>query len=252
MSIPSRQDKLRLDALLVSRGFCSSRTQAQRAILAGAVRVGGETAAKPGKTYPAAAEVVVEKAPRYVSRGGDKLKGALSSFRLVVAGAVALDAGASTGGFTDCLLQEGARRVYSLDVGKGQLAWKLRRDGRVAAIEGKNARYLKPSDLPEPVDLITADLSFISLAKVLPALNAVLIPGGRMVVLVKPQFEAGREEVGRGGVVRSAESRSRAVESVRLSAEKIGLSVEGEAESVLAGPAGNREIFLLLRKPRKN
>jgi 23S rRNA (cytidine1920-2'-O)/16S rRNA (cytidine1409-2'-O)-methyltransferase len=249
VSISSRKNQLRLDALLVSRGLFPSREQAQRAIRAGEVRVGGEVATKPGKSYPETAAVAVETGPRYASRGGEKLKGALESFRLVVAGAVALDVGASTGGFTDCLLQEGAKRVYSLDVGRGQLAWKLRCDPRVAVIEERNARYLRPGDLPERIDLVTADVSFISLTKVLPALQGVLAPGGKMVVLVKPQFEAGREEVGRGGVVRSAAARAKAVDGVRRAAESLGLRVEGEAESVLQGPAGNREFFLLLLKP---
>lgn len=243
------KNKIRLDSLLVNRGLFPSREQAQRAIRAGKVRVGGEVAAKPGKSCPAAAVIAVDEGPRYASRGGDKLAGALRAFRLVVEGCVALDVGASTGGFTDCLLREGAKRVYSLDVGRGQLAWKLRRDPRVVVIEGRNARYLVPGDFPERIDLITADVSFISLAKVLPALSAVLKPGGRMVALVKPQFEAGREEVGRGGVVRSAAVQARTVESVRRCAESLGLSVAGEAESVLQGPAGNREFFLLLLKP---
>jgi len=243
------KNKIRLDALLVARGISPSREQAQRAILAGQVRVGGEVATKPGKSHPCGSLIAVEEGPRYVSRGGDKLKGALEAFRLGVSGVVALDVGASTGGFTDCLLQEGAKRVYSLDVGRGQLAWKLRRDRRVAVIEGKNARYLEAFDFPERIDLITADVSFISLAKVLPALTAVLQPGGRMVVLVKPQFEAGREEVGKGGVVRSPAAQAKAVEGVRRCAQRLNLTVAGEAESVLRGPAGNREFFLLLLKP---
>jgi len=240
--------KPRLDSLLVARGYFPSREQAQRAIRAGGVRVAGQIAEKPGKSCPVSAAIAVISRPRYVSRGGEKLKGALTAFGLKVAGLTAVDVGASTGGFTDCLLQEGAKRVYSLDVGKGQLAWKLRQDPRVAVVEGKNARYLVPEDFPERIELATADVSFISLRKLLPALAGLLGTGGRIVALVKPQFEAERGEVGRGGVVRSAAQQQEAVRRVRECAERLGLVPEGEAESVLQGPAGNREFFLLLRK----
>src|SRR5262249_7292454 len=191
--------------------------------------------------------VAVDPVP-YVGRGGLKLAAALDRFGIDPAGRAALDVGASTGGFTDCLLQRGARRVVALDVGRGQLAWRLRQDARVVVLERKNVRTLVPADLPEPPTLAVIDVSFISLAKVLPAVAAVLAPGGAAVALVKPQFEVGRERVGKGGVVRDEAVRASAVASVRRASVGLGFAVCGEADSVLPGPKGNREVFLWLRR----
>ncbi len=239
---------VRLDRLLVDRGLVPSRERARRLIMAGEVLVGGHPVTKAGTTVAADAELRLRApASPYVSRGGEKLAGALDAFALDVAGLVALDVGASTGGFTDCLLRRGARRVYALDVGYGQLAWRLRQDPRVVVIERTNARTLDPASLPEPAEVAVVDVSFISLARVLPAVASCVRPGGWLVPLVKPLFEGGRGRVGKGGVVRDPEERAAAVAAVRAAAEAIGLSAGGEAESVLAGPKGNREVFLLLR-----
>ncbi|MFH1038579.1 MAG: TlyA family RNA methyltransferase [PVC group bacterium] len=243
--------KTRLDLLLVERGALPSREQAQRVIRAGRVFVDGQRADKPGRRFPADAAIRVESPPRYVGRGGDKLKGALDAFDLKVADRVVLDVGSSTGGFADCLLQEGARRVYCLDVGKGQLAWKLRQDPRVVVREGCNARYLTGNDLPETPDIITVDVSFISLQKVLPALANLLAGDGLILALIKPQFEAGRAEIKRGGVVRDSAAHQRVIEEIRHFSLSRGLLVEGVSESVLTGPAGNKEFFILLRAGAK-
>jgi len=240
---------VRLDRLLVDRGLVPSRERAQRLILAGAVLVGDRPATKPGTLVAADASLRL-RAPvsDYVSRGGEKLAGALDGFGLDVAGAVALDVGASTGGFTDCLLRRGARRVIALDVGYGQLAWSLRQDARVVVLERTNARSLDATMLPETPDVATIDVSFISLALVLPPVAAALRAGGQVVALVKPQFEAGRSQVGKGGVVRDPVVRAAAVAAIRLAAEASGFRVRGEADSVLHGPKGNREVFLWLEK----
>ena len=241
---------VRLDRLLVDLGLAASRERAQRLILAGEVLVGGRPATKPGTMVAADAPLRLRRPPSdYVSRGGEKLAGALDAFGLEVAGQVALDVGASTGGFTDCLLRRGARRVFALDVGYGQLAWTLRQDARVTVLERINARRLEASMLAEAPDLATVDVSFISLALVLPAVAAVLRPAGSVVALVKPQFEAGRGQVGKGGVVRDPTVRAAAVARIRDEAQTLGLTVRGESDSVLAGPKGNREVFLWLARP---
>ena len=241
---------VRLDRLLVDLGLAPSRERAQRLILAGEVLVGDRPATKPGTMVAADAPLRLRRPPSdYVSRGGEKLAGALDAFGLEVAGQVALDVGASTGGFTDCLLRRGARRVFALDVGYGQLAWTLRQDARVTVLERINARRLEASMLAEAPDLATVDVSFISLALVLPAVAAVLRPAGSVVALVKPQFEAGRGQVGKGGVVRDPTVRAAAVARVRDEAQTLGLMVRGESDSVLAGPKGNREVFLWLARP---
>ena len=241
---------VRLDRLLVDLGLAASRERAQRLILAGEVLVGDRPATKPGTMVAADAPLRLRRPPSdYVSRGGEKLAGALDAFGLEVAGHVALDVGASTGGFTDCLLRRGARRVFALDVGYGQLAWTLRQDARVTVLERINARRLEASMLAEAPDLATVDVSFISLALVLPAVAAVLRPAGSVVALVKPQFEAGRGQVGKGGVVRDPTVRAAAVARVRDEAQTLGLMVRGESDSVLAGPKGNREVFLWLARP---
>jgi 23S rRNA (cytidine1920-2'-O)/16S rRNA (cytidine1409-2'-O)-methyltransferase len=234
--------KKRLDFLLVERGLAESRMQAQRLIRAGLVRVAGQVADKPGARVAAGAEITLQARPRFVSRGGEKLDAALVRFGLDVAGVVAADVGASTGGFTDCLLQHGASRVYAIDVGYGQLAWRLRNDSRVVVMERTNARYLE--SLPEPVDLVTADVSFISLSLILPAAVRWLNPSaGRVVALIKPQFEAGRREVGKGGVVRDTGVHRRVVEQVLDIAAGLGLGLRGLMPSPLRGPAGNVEFL---------
>ena len=241
---------VRLDRLLVDRGLAPSRERAQRLILAGEVLVAERPATKPGSLVAPDAPIRVRvRASAFVSRGGEKLAGALDAFGLDVGGLVALDVGASTGGFTDCLLRRGARRVMAVDVGYGQLAWALRQDARVVVLERTNARHLAPGALPEPPDLATLDVSFISLTLVLPAVRNVLRPGGMIVALVKPQFEAGRGQVGKGGVVREPEARAAAVTRVQEAAAALGLDVRGAAESVLPGAKGNREVFLWLARP---
>ena len=241
--------RVRIDRLLVERGLAASRERARRLVMTGDVLVADRPITKPGAEVPADAEVRLRTADSpYVSRGGEKLAGALDAFGLEVRDLVAFDVGASTGGFTDCLLQRGARRVIALDVGYGQLAWKLRHDPRVVVIERTNARHLTPAMLPEAPDLAVVDVSFISLATVLPAVAGVLAPRGTIVALVKPQFEVGRGRVGKGGVVRDPARRAEAVAGVRTAAERLGFAVRGEAESVLSGPKGNREVFIWLAR----
>ena len=239
-------DRVRLDQLLVARELAPSRERAQALILAGAVRVDGRRADRAAAPVAADAALTVASGPRYVSRGGDKLAGALDDLRIDVAGKVALDVGSSTGGFTDCLLQRGALRVHCVDVGKGQLDWKLRTDPRVTVREGLNAR--EGFELAEPVDLIVADLSFISLRLALPPSFRHLKEGGDIVALVKPQFEAGREHVGPGGIARAAAARAAAAVAVaeRFTAE--GAGALAIVPSRLAGREGNRELFLHARK----
>ncbi len=240
---------VRLDRLLVDRGLAPSRERAQRLVMAGEVLVDDRPATKPGAIVrPEATLRLRTPASPYVSRGGEKLAGALDGFEVRVADRVALDVGASTGGFTDCLLRRGVRRVICVDVGYGQLAWSLRGDSRIHVLERVNARTLEPAMLPEVPDLVTVDVSFISLALVLPAVARVLPATGDVVALVKPQFEVGREQVGKGGVVRDPALRAAAVARIRAAAHAAGFAVRGEAESVLPGPKGNREVFLWLEK----
>lgn len=233
--------KERLDLLLVERELAESRQQAQRLIMAGQVTVDGGVVDKPGTRVPVSAEVEVAGALPYVSRGGYKLAAALDAFALEVEGLIAADIGASTGGFTDCLLQRGAARVYAIDVGYGQLAWKLRQDPRVVVMDRVNARYLER--LPEAVDLATVDVSFISLRLVLPALVGWLGPAGQIVALVKPQFEAGREQVGKGGVVRDPAVHRAVLLEILCWAAGHGLGLMGLIRSPLTGPAGNVEFL---------
>jgi 23S rRNA (cytidine1920-2'-O)/16S rRNA (cytidine1409-2'-O)-methyltransferase len=234
----------RLDVALVERGIFPSRARAQAAVMAGRVRVDGRPVDKPGTGVRAEAAIEVAEAPEYASRGGVKLANALDALGVDVAGASALDLGASTGGFTDCLLRRGARRVIALDVGYGQLDWRLRQDDRVHAMERTNARDLRPGMLPWPPDLVTCDLSFISIGTVWGAVRACLAPGWRAMVMVKPQFEVGRERVGAGGVVRDPEAREDAVRGVVGAIEAGGGRVLGTADSGLPGPKGNREVFV--------
>ncbi|MEZ4362795.1 MAG: TlyA family RNA methyltransferase [Kofleriaceae bacterium] len=240
----------RLDKVLVDRGLVPSRERARALILAGKVTVGGQVVHKAGHAVDAAAEVALREPDHpYVSRGALKLLKGLDSFALSVEGAVALDVGASTGGFTDVLLRRGARRVYAIDVGYGQLAWSLRQDARVVVLERANVRELPDDQVPEPADLAVIDVSFISLTLVLPHVARLLQPpGGKPIVaLVKPQFEVGRELVGKGGVVRAPEARLGAIEKVRSWAAEHGFTSHEVVESPITGPAGNVEYLLLLR-----
>lgn len=240
--------RLRLDQMLVDRGLAPSRTKAASLVLAGVVRLDGQLADKPGRQVgPDATVTVVAPDHPWVSRGGVKLAAALEAFAVAPRGRRCLDVGASTGGFTDVLLQYGAASVVALDVGRGQLDWKLRNDPRVAVVEGVNARNLRPGDLPGPFDLVTVDVSFISLKLVLPALRQLLAPGGDLICLVKPQFEVGRGQVGKGGVVRDPEARETAIREVAAFATSLGLDVLDRIPSPLPGPAGNVEELLHLR-----
>lgn len=236
-----KRPRERLDVLLVTRELAQSRAQAQRLIRAGLVRVDGQLVDKPGTQVLLDAKVALEARPRFASRGGEKLEAALAGFELSVSGWIVADVGASTGGFTDCLLQRGARRVYAIDVGYGQLDWRLRNDERVVVMERTNARYLE--NLPEPVDLVTVDVSFISLGLILPAAVRWLRQHGQMVALIKPQFEAGRREVGKGGVVRDPMVHRAVLERVLEMAEELGLGLRGLMVSPLRGPAGNIEFL---------
>jgi 23S rRNA (cytidine1920-2'-O)/16S rRNA (cytidine1409-2'-O)-methyltransferase len=242
--------KQRLDQLLVQRELAESREKAQRLILAGAVRVAGRVATKPGHDFADDVEISVDQPERFVSRGGEKLEGAFQHFNLNVTGKLCVDVGASTGGFTDCLLQHGAARVFAVDVGKGQLHWKLRNDPRVVVLDGLNARFLRAGHLPAPPQVVTVDASFISLTLVLPAVKELLAPGGEIITLIKPQFEAGRAEVGKGGVVRDPRVRQQVVERVRsFGVGQLGLQWLGLCESPLLGPAGNVEFLAYWKKP---
>ncbi|MGI8588679.1 MAG: TlyA family RNA methyltransferase [Chloroflexia bacterium] len=240
--------KQRLDLLVVERGLAESRERARALIMAGSVSAGGQPASKPGMFFPLDVEIAVKAALPYVSRGGFKLAGALEAFGLGprLVGIVALDAGASTGGFTDVLLQHGAARVYAADVGTGQLAWKLQTDPRVVVMDDVNVRYLEA--LPEQVELVTADLAFISLSLVMPALIRVSAPDAFMLLLVKPQFEAGRAQVGKGGVVRDPGVHRAVLERLAAEWEALGLTLCGLTRSPILGPAGNVEFVAYLEK----
>jgi 23S rRNA (cytidine1920-2'-O)/16S rRNA (cytidine1409-2'-O)-methyltransferase len=244
--------RMRLDTELVRRGLARSREQAAELIAAGRVAVAGQTAAKAATQVGRESAITIadsQRGPEYASRGGRKLEGALAAFAdLAVAGRRCLDAGASTGGFTDVLLRAGAAHVVAVDVGYGQLAWALRSDPRVTVLDRVNARQLTPEQVAPPPGLVTADLSFISLELVLPALAACAAPAADFVVLVKPQFEVGKGQVGPGGVVRDPARREAAVASVAGAALEIGLGVLGIVASPLPGPSGNVEYFLWLRR----
>jgi 23S rRNA (cytidine1920-2'-O)/16S rRNA (cytidine1409-2'-O)-methyltransferase len=239
--------KERLDVLLVKRGLSPSREKAQRVIMAGGVFSDGTRMDKPSQLLAPDRPLEVREADRYVGRGGHKLEAALRHFAIDPSGWVCLDVGASTGGFTDCLLQHEASKVYALDVGHGQLDWKIRNDPRVVVMEHCNARHLAPGDLPEKVRLAVADVSFISLTLVLPPVAGLLTDGGMMVALIKPQFELSRAEVGRGGVVRDEALRGKAVEKIRSFASGLGWTWGGVVDSPIAGAEGNREFLCLLR-----
>lgn len=236
----------RLDFLLVQRRLVASREEGRRKILAGAVLVNDQTVAKAGSLIDTSAQIRVKASSPYVGRGGLKLEKALREFAVDAGGKTALDVGASTGGFTDCLLACGAVKVFAVDVGYGQLHWKLRSDPRVVAFERTNIRHLEATALPCPVDLATVDVSFISLKLVLPKVKEFLAADGEVLALIKPQFEVGKGKVGKGGVVRSAEEHQRVIEEIRDAARAMGFQVRGVTDSPLLGPAGNREFFIHL------
>lgn len=239
--------KERLDRLLVDRGLADSREKAQALILAGDVMVDGQRSDKPGRTISVEATVEVTARLAYVSRGGLKMEGALDQFGIDVTGWTCLDVGSSTGGFTDCLLQRGAARVWAYDVGKGQLDWKLRNDPRVEVHEGVNVRHLKPEDVPERFDFAVCDASFISVTMLVPVMAGVLKDGGSMVILVKPQFEVGKGEVGKGGIVRDPALHAAACDRVREAVEELGFRAT-IIESPILGTEGNREFLLYARQ----
>jgi 23S rRNA (cytidine1920-2'-O)/16S rRNA (cytidine1409-2'-O)-methyltransferase len=240
--------KSRLDTFLVERGDFSSREQAQRAIMAGEIKIGTRVAAKASEQVTASDVVEVKAAQKYVGRGGLKLEGALDAFRLEVTGKMALDIGASTGGFTDCLLQRGVSRVYAVDVGHDQLAWKIRNDPRVVVFEKLNARHLTREQIPEPIDLCVIDVSFISLTLVLPNAFELITPDGVILALIKPQFELERRDVGRGGIVKEKPLHEKAQTKIRDFVERMGHRVDEIAPSVIQGTDGNQEFFACLRK----
>ena len=240
--------KTRLDQLLVARGFYPSGEKARRAIMAGLVYVDGQKADKPGRSIAGEAGLEVRAGEKFVGRGGLKLEAGLEHFQIAVEGRVAVDVGASTGGFTDCLLQRGATKVHAIDVGHGQMDWKLRNDPRVVVREGMNARFLTPADIGEPVDIAVADVSFISLTLILPAAFALLAPAADMVVLIKPQFELSPDKVGKGGVVRETQFHDEAVAKIRTFVENAGWRWAGLVPSPITGREGNVE-FLAHLKP---
>lgn len=240
--------KSRIDVLLVERGLAPSRQRAQAMILAGQVRVNGQNARKAGESVAADSQIEISGADsKYASRAGAKLEGALADFGVDVRGKICLDVGSSNGGFTDCLLQHGARRVYAVDVNIAQLDWKLQRDERVRAIK-KNARFLKAEDIGEPVSIVTVDVSFISVTKILPALAAIAEGGAEFLILIKPQFELEKGLVGKGGIVRDAQLHERAIASVRAAAAKCGLMILSVQPSRITGAEGNQEYFLHARR----
>jgi 23S rRNA (cytidine1920-2'-O)/16S rRNA (cytidine1409-2'-O)-methyltransferase len=237
----------RLDRLLLDRGLADSREKAQALIMAGEVLVSGRKAQKPGETVPSGSLIEVLARPRFVGRGGLKLQAALEHFKVNPAGQVCLDVGASTGGFTDCLLQNGATRVHAVDVGHGQFDWKLRNDPRVVVYEGINARHLSFDQIGELVDLAVCDVSFISVTLILPAMAPLLKPAGQMIILVKPQFEAGREQVGKGGIIRDPAVQQAAIDKVAAAVTTLGFTWE-TTDSPILGAEGNREILLHARR----
>lgn len=245
-------ERVRLDKLLVDRGLAESRTKAQALVMAGVVLVDDQRASKPSDTIPADSLIRIkggdDATSRYVGRGGLKLERALHDFAVDVNDFNCLDVGASTGGFTDCLLQHGARHVIALDVGHNQIDWKLRTDSRVEVRERVNARYLQPDDFSTRFDLVVMDVSFISASKIMPALVPLLKPASSLIVLIKPQFEVGRGEVGKGGIVRDPEQHARVVDEVNRAAEQLGLVVKRVIESPIQGADGNVEFLALYVK----
>lgn len=244
MASPSRVHKERLDRMLVAQGLVSSREAAARTILAGGVSVDGVMVDKPAKLVSPDARIEIVRPASFVSRAGDKLAAALDAFHIEPRGAIGLDVGCSTGGFTDCLLQRGATRIYAIDVGYGQFEWKLRQDSRVVLLERTNIRYVDRAAVPEPIDLAVIDVSFISLTLVLPAVVYLLNSSAMVVALVKPQFEVGKGQVGRGGIVRDDTQREAVTEKVIACAAHLGLQLKGVLDSPVIGRKGNREILV--------
>jgi 23S rRNA (cytidine1920-2'-O)/16S rRNA (cytidine1409-2'-O)-methyltransferase len=242
----------RIDKLLVEKGLAESRTKAQAMVMAGVVLVNEQRVEKASDLFAAESVIRVKRAEdptsRYVGRGGLKLESALREFQIDAHGLTCLDVGASTGGFTDCLLQHGARKVFAIDVGHNQIDWRLRQDQRVEVREGVNARYLQPGDFPSKFDLVVIDVSFISAIKVLPAIVQLLSASGRLITLIKPQFEVGKGEVGSGGIVRDPQKRARVVEEVNQAAAALGLTVSKVIESPIQGAEGNVEFLALYRR----
>jgi 23S rRNA (cytidine1920-2'-O)/16S rRNA (cytidine1409-2'-O)-methyltransferase len=245
--LKSLKGKERLDILMLEKGLVKSRQEAQSFILAGFVKVNGEIITRAGQRLSSESAIKISRdyCP-YVSRGGLKLQAALDIFQVEVYNKISLDVGASTGGFTDCLLKRGAQKVYAVDVGYGQLAWELRNDPRVIPLEKTNIRYLKPENLPEKVELATIDVSFISLVLVLPAVKNLLHSPGQILALIKPQFEVGKGEVGKGGVVKDLNKHQEVIQKISSRAEELGLSSLGVIRSPLKGPKGNLEYFIYL------
>jgi 23S rRNA (cytidine1920-2'-O)/16S rRNA (cytidine1409-2'-O)-methyltransferase len=240
--------KERADALLMSRGMCDSREQAKRLILAGEVMTGTTRIAKPSTKLDTYADLSVREKPKYVGRGGLKLEGALKEFNIDPTGMTCLDCGASTGGFTDCLLQGGAVKVHAIDVGTNQLVWKIRNDPRVVVKEKFNARYMMPDDIGEQVDLAVTDVSFISLTKILPPLFSVLKAGGKIICLIKPQFELQRDDISKGGIVRDPELHQRAVDKIHdFVTQKLNREWISVTDSPITGTDGNKEFLALLQ-----
>lgn len=253
MEMDTHPVKERLDKILLMKGLAQSRERARSLIMEGKVLVNGEKVEKPGALVKKESKIELrEGGSPYVSRGGLKLEGALQEFGIDPSGMVVLDVGASTGGFTDCILQKGAKKVYAVDVGYGQLAWKLRNDPRVVNLERKNIRFLRKSEVSEEVDLILVDTSFISVEKFLPHLLTFLKPRGFLLILIKPQFEVGKGEVGKGGVVRDPILHQKVIERITRFCEQLGLRVLGVIESPLRGPKGNKEFFLYLERESKD
>ena len=244
----TKTQKKRLDLLVVERGLAESRQKAQAMILAGEVSVDGVKAEKAGVQVPEAARLdVTSRLQKYASRGGLKLEGALSDFAVNASGLTCLDLGSSTGGFTDCLLQHGAVRVYAVDVNIGQLAWKLHQDQRVVQIK-RNARELRPHEIAEPIDIVVADVSFISVTKILAPAALAAKPGATFLILIKPQFELRREDIGEGGIVKDPSLHEKAIASVETAAKSHGLEILGVSPSRITGVEGNQEFFLHARK----
>ena len=243
-----KQKKERIDRLLVELGFFETRERAQRAILAGEIRAGDHLFTKASELIAPDAPLAVAQRPQFASRGALKLEGALDFFAIEVRNKIALDIGASTGGFTDCLLQRGAAKVYAVDVGRGQLAWKLRNDPRVVVMEKLNARFLSREDIPEPVDLSVIDVSFISLTLILPRVFELITQNGMILALIKPQFELERQDVGRGGIVREPALHQKAQQKIVNFVGEANYRVVGVVPSTITGTDGNQEFFICIRK----
>ena len=244
----NKAKKARIDQTLVERGFFASRERAQRAIMAGEVRVGDRVFAKPAELIEIDAPISIVQPPQFASRGALKLGGALDFFGVEVKGKTALDIGSSTGGFTDCLLQRGAAKLFAVDVGHGQLAWKLRNDPRVTVMEKVNARFLSREDIPEVADLCVIDVSFISLTLILPRAFELIAPEGMILALIKPQFELQRKDVGRGGIVREPALHEKAQQKIMKFVEEANYHVVGLVPSTITGTVGNQEFFICIRK----